>query len=360
MLRLLTMLSVLSVSFPLLNAQNVFYFPQVGDGTAGSLGVRTEVILLNTGAAADVVVEFYQANGTPLTVTLGNQTASSFTFNLKSGASLSVKTPGTGALTIGYARVTTAGAGVGGTAVFTGFNVPDNVILFEAGVPASRAVQNFSVFVDTIGTNNTGLAILNPAAAGGTPPNILLTLYDTDFNQIATTDVPLGGGQKLAQFVAEFFAGNNAAVQAASEMTGTLTIQGPALAAVTLRQNAPPVAFPQAVPTLTTFPVTPGVAGAVVQASSLQLSASGGLELTLDTSSLPDTARAVAYRLYSGNTLVGAFRRELTVNGRHLHRFDVDGSSITTVEVILFGSGGSEIGRFHLRRQSEMLRDAPR
>ncbi|RPJ54713.1 MAG: hypothetical protein EHM23_28340 [Acidobacteria bacterium] len=360
MLRRLTLLAVISVAFPVLHAQNVFYFPQVGDGTAGTIGFRTEIILLNTGAAADAVVEFFQADGTPLTITLGNQTASRFTFNLRSGGSLSVKTPGTAGLTIGYARVTSAGAGVGGTAVFTGFNVPDNVVLFEAGVPASKEVQNFSLFVDTIGTNNTGLAILNPAAAGGAPPNIMLTLYDTDFNRIATTDVPLGGGQKLSQFVAEFFAGNTAAVEAASEMTGTLTIEGPALAAVTLRQNAPPVPFPQAVPVLTTFPVTAGVASTVAAASSLRLSSSGGLEVTLDTTSLADPARVVTYRFYNGNALVGSSRRELSGAGRHVHNLDVDGSSVTAVEVILSGPGGAEIGRFHLRRPGDTLREERR
>ena len=348
--RITTLLFLTSVAFSFLSAQNVFYFPQVGDGTAGTLGFRTEIILLNTGAASTALVEFFDSSGAPLVVTLGADTNSQFTYNLGKGVSLSVKTPGTGALKVGYARVTTPGAGVGGTAVFTGFTVPGNVNLFEAGVPASSQIQNFSIIVDSIGTNDTGLAILNPAAPGGAPANVLLTLYDSAFNQIATTDVPLGGGQKLVQFVSEYFAGNSAAVTAAQEMTGSLAVQGPPLAALTLRQNLPALPFPQAVPTLTTFPVTAGVASAVALASTLRLLSSGQLELTLDTSSLADPIRAVTYRLYNGNTRMGDFRKELQGNGRYVHRLDIgNGSTVTAAEVILLGSDGSEIGRFRLK-----------
>lgn len=275
--------------------QEVFFFPQIADGTAGGLTLQTEFIFVNTGEDTTVTLEFFDGSGNPLSLELGSLGRdSTFNIGLGKGQSTSEKTPGTGnpqgTIAVGYARVK-AGAGVGATAVFTTVDATLGIVQSEAGVPATTPLSTFTVFVDSLGNVDTGLAMLKPpvsdelalttAEDGG---DLTLTLYGTSFNPnskgriraeigsspfgiiatpIATTNIPLGAGQQLPKFVSQFFEGNPEVVAQAQEMQGTLTVKvggGQSVAAVTLRQKV--AQEPGEVTTLTTFPVVSGAADA--------------------------------------------------------------------------------------------------
>ncbi|MFQ5740227.1 MAG: hypothetical protein ACE5JX_14570, partial [Acidobacteriota bacterium] len=217
-MRFKTLLSVVALSLliPFSRAADVFYFPQIGDGVVGSIQFRTSFIFVSTGEATTIRVEFFRSetDAEPLVVTLlqGEQelgTDSVFDIPLAKGASIALETAGTGAIAVGYARVTVATNGdVGGTAVFT--RADDGVVLYEAGVPAVKELNDFTIFVDTVGTRNTGLALVNVADGQGASPSqadreVTLNLFGTDATSIATTNVPLGPGRHLPRFVPELF-----------------------------------------------------------------------------------------------------------------------------------------------------------
>jgi hypothetical protein len=285
-----------------LDAAEVFYFPQVGNGTAETIRFQTSIILVNTGASSPVRLEFFDSAGEPMAVELpGLGTASQFEFELARGAALSARTPGTGPLQVGYARLT-AENGVGGIAVFTRIDAPTGTVLYEAGVPASRSLSSFSLFVDAGGPLNTGLAMVNPPGTDELPggeANVVLRLHDLGFNEIATTNVPLREGVHRPHFINEFFD----AVPQARQMQGTVVVESDRpIAAVTLRQNDDPARpYPKGVPALTAFPVVPGAATAS-PAGSFSVLAGSRVAVTLDLREADKPVTGVVLRFSRAGT----------------------------------------------------------
>ena len=201
-----------------------------------------------------------------MSLTLGELgTSSLFEFELAKGESVSLQTPGQGSLQVGYARVM-SGDGVGGVVVFQRTELTSGVSLYEAGVPASTRLTEFSIFVDSLGIRDTGFALVYPPAEGGSSPtqgvdaDVVVRLYDKEFNLIGEeTLAPLAPGSHMAKFVYELFDDPQVKAQA-KEMEGILVVESDQpLVAVTVRQNDDPMKdFPQEVPMLTTFPVIPG------------------------------------------------------------------------------------------------------
>lgn len=155
---------------------------------------------------------------------------------------------------------------VGGTAVFTRTEPGNNVVLFEAGVPATRTLRDFTVFLDSLGVKDTGLAIVNPLDEGGSSSaaNVTLRAWDKAFeNQLGTAQVQIADGSAIGQFIWEIFRDAGATqnlIDQLREIEAVVTIESDQdLAAVTLRQNDDAAQdFPNDVPTLTTFPVIEG------------------------------------------------------------------------------------------------------
>ena len=155
-------------------------------------------------------------------------------------------------------------------------------------MPLVKELSAFSLFVDTTGTRDTALAIVNPGApailGGGKGPTTaaLLSLFDKSFSPIATTDFPLDPGERVSDFVRNFF------LQEVPE-EGSLTVtsvnlqggggSGTPMATLRVRTNNLGAVFPDGVPTFTAFPVVPGAAallstgvmGTVTQESSGRL-----------------------------------------------------------------------------------------
>ncbi|MFQ5737806.1 MAG: matrixin family metalloprotease [Acidobacteriota bacterium] len=291
--------------------ESVLFFPQVGDGRIGAIQFKTALVLNDTNSASPVTVDFFSTpDGNPMTVTLGEMgTDSSFSFNISQGQTLFLETPGTGALQVGYARLT-AGPGVSGTALFTRTENGTNVT--KAGVPATTRLTNVSTVVDTIGFNDTGLALVNPPGVSQAA-NLTLRLYDDRFNLLGTQTLVMAPGAHQASFVSSLFPG----VSGVNEMLGSLTVESdrPIVALTLLQNDNLSVDFPGDVPILTAFPVVEGRAdSALVTGTFKRAGQKLEAQLTFTATSAP--VMAAVYRLYQGERLLGRYLRETAGSGR--------------------------------------------
>ena len=81
-------------------------------------------------------------------------------------------------------------------------------------MPLVKELSAFSLFVDTTGTRNTALAIVNAGGSGlsGGPsansPVVRMSVFDLFFNLIATTDIPLPEDGQINNFISGFFRGS--------------------------------------------------------------------------------------------------------------------------------------------------------
>ncbi len=249
-----------------LDPQQVFFFPHMGDGVVGNIRFQTSLIFLNTrnlgvGRQTPLQIEFFSSDGNPSEVELiGQGSATSFQFSLAAGAALALQTAGTGPIQAGYAKITT-GSSVGGTAIFTRSEADSGIIVYEAGVPATVPLQDFSVVVDTRAERDTGLALVHPVLSGpaGSPESAQVTmrLYDSGYQLLGEESLALEPGEHRPRFISQFFDSISAQVE---DLQGLVTVTSDRpLAVVTLRQRDDPAApFPEDVPNLTTFPVLAG------------------------------------------------------------------------------------------------------
>ena len=237
--------------------QNVFYFPQIADGTRGRIKFKTAMVFVNTGEATTVHVEFFDSNGDPMVMRFGsNEAGPELLLSLPKGGGTYLQSQADPDLRVGYARIT-AGPGVDGTAIFTRIDITPNVVLYEAGVPSTRAAGDFVFLLDSLGDNDTGIALVNASEGLSDEPDpakIELTLRDADGNLIGTSSLDLARGQHRARFISELFP---TVREQASEMRGIVAVHSPVpLVALTLRQrDNPDLEFPFEVASLTPFPV---------------------------------------------------------------------------------------------------------
>ncbi len=167
---------VLLLTTPAVQAQEISYLLQVGDGQFGNIiRLITEFIFVNSGGDTQVNLAFKLPDGSPMTLNLvGIGPVTEHDFELGRGESAKFSTMGEGAPNVGYAVVTaggplaggSSGSGVGGTGVFIQIDVPSGTVINEAGVPLVKEMSAFSLFVDTTERRNTALAIVNPAGPG--------------------------------------------------------------------------------------------------------------------------------------------------------------------------------------------------
>jgi hypothetical protein len=247
-------------TFPVLTANNLsrdLYFPQVVDGVFGQDQFQTTFVLANAGYfSASVTLAFFDFQGEPMSLNLvGWGERDNIRVTLVPRHFIFLQTAGEDEPQVGYARVTSAQLSVGGTAIFTQADIPSEVTLFEAGVPATAPRRMFSLYHDSLGARDTGVALVNVADEIA---EVRVRLYDLDRQLIGEDEFELNPARHLARYTYQLFP----SLPQAEEMEGVLTVESSQpLAAVTVRQiNRPELAFPAEVPTLTTFPVIPGVA----------------------------------------------------------------------------------------------------
>ena len=361
------LLFVLLLTAPAVQAQEVSYLPQVGDGQFGDfIRLITEFIFVNSGASTQVTLAFKLPDGAPMTLDLvGIGPTTEHTFALGRGESAKFSTMGEGAPNVGYAIVTaggplaggSSGSGVGGTGVFIQIDVPSGTILSETGVPLVKGLSAFSLFVDTTGTRDTALAIVNPAGpgvlggGGGPTTAARLSLFDKSFSLIATTDRELAPGERVSEFMNDIFGPKVAVPEEGSLTVTSVTPQGGGgsatpLAALTVRTNNLAAIFPEGVPTFTAFPVVPGAAallstgvmGTVTQESPATVN------VTLDLSQASRPVKGAIFYILDHGELIGEEVRSVDTLDFASFAFELPGRSgsagVEDVEVRLIYEGG--------------------
>ena len=179
-------------------------FPQVADGTSQDANLRmvTSIILVGTGNRdAELIVRFFQEDGTPMQTSIGGVAGSEFPFSLKRGESLRVQTDGTGPLQVGWAKVQMSQP-VGGTATFSLFDLSGNLNA-EVGVDRALLESDFAIFAESDGVTNTGIAFANCDDTNSNQVQlILLNLAGQEIVRVSRT---LGPNQKQSKFITELF-----------------------------------------------------------------------------------------------------------------------------------------------------------
>lgn len=259
------------------DAPRIRFFPQVGDGTPHPIRFQTEINLLNTGGQQTARLDLRQASSEAMPLLLqeiGRE--SQLDIALAEGGTFTVQSDGSGdardsSLQTGYARLV-ALPSVETVLVFRRSDARQEVILYEAGIPATRSLQEATLFVDSLGGRQTGVAILNPpeviASQGdsfSTPQvpslaaEVSLELRGLDFQLLAQTTLALADGEQRAAFLEELF--DQSTPSPAENLQGLLLIRSDRPVAVLgLRQNdRPGVEFPDDVATLAPLPVAESV-----------------------------------------------------------------------------------------------------
>ena len=239
------------------------YLPQVGSGIISDLELQTSFIFAATDQPIVVQIEFFDQAGDPLTIDLGDAGRGSFfSANLNRGRSWILATEARrhrNEMLVGWARVST-GPGLTGTGIFSGIQNSTETFLYEAAVPLTRGLTEFSIVVTHRNDLKTGLAVVNPPGPGLSGDSqaavVVMRLYDNEFQLLEEVVTEIADGEHQAQFIDQIF-------QSVSQMNlsnAMLTVHcSEPLPAVALRQRDDPYRdFPDDVPTLTTFPVAPG------------------------------------------------------------------------------------------------------
>jgi beta-glucanase (GH16 family) len=238
------------------------YFPQIADGTAGTFKYTTSFYFTNSGVDSQVGLSFRDDKGEPLEMELESLgSGSDFQIEIPSGGTVSMETTGSDqSVKVGYAYFS-GPYEVAGLAVFKGIDTASGVVLFEAGVQPAGPMREFSVILDSIGYRNTGIAVVNSENSVDSENTLQFILYDQNGNELAESSLSLPVGNKIAKFVHEIFEEYDGTDPDLQNMMGSIAVLGGNnnLAGVTLRQTIPPGNFPDSVPLLTTFPVSPGV-----------------------------------------------------------------------------------------------------
>ncbi len=231
-------LGALLTSVPMVPARNPrdavteLDFPQIADGTAAPLRIVTSVIVFNNGADPITgTLEFIKADGSPMAVSIGNQTASSFDFNLNPRGVRRFQTQGSGALKTGWARIT-ADAGVAGSAIYQIQNPGAGQVVTEVGVNAAPGTSPINAIADSIADARTGLALANRNPDDST--DVTISLYDGSGAKKAGKEITLEPLAQQALFLDEFFS----EVSGIQELLGRVLISGDeGTVALTLRQT---------------------------------------------------------------------------------------------------------------------------
>ncbi len=205
-------------------------FPQVANGTAGGLSIKTTFIIINNAPQpTSGTLYFVKPDGTPMTLSIGGQNRSSVSYSLAPGAAQRVVTSGSGALATGWAWAS-MDRPISGTAIFHIYDSAARLVT-EMGVLSSPSNASVDAAVDTIGSGRTAIALVNPSDEDTAA--VTLSLLDEKGESKGQQQLDLLPRQYRSMFVDELFS----TVPGVTEMQGRLMISGDAVATLTLRQT---------------------------------------------------------------------------------------------------------------------------
>ncbi len=192
----------------------------------------------------------------------GDTSTRSFGMTDRSGSSMA--TDGSGDLTVGYSRIQPASGSTSpaGVAIF-GLR-QGNVLVTEAGVPASPLIRSGRIYAEVGGAVNTGLAIANPNSQTAN-----LTFYFTNTagadSVAGSTTIPANG--QIAKFLNEAPFSGGSSLQGSFSFTSDVSVSVIALRGLTNERGE----F-----LITTLPVADLSAATSAEAASLSHFADGG------------------------------------------------------------------------------------
>jgi hypothetical protein len=176
---------------------------------------------------ADVTLEFFASDGTPLSLPIGGALLSRYTLTIPKEGAASVLTDGTSSgIAVGWVKVS-SNIAVGGSSVFQTFS--GATITSAAGVSASPVTTHFTTYVESIGDTESGLAICNPYSS---PVNLSLRLRNTLGEIVAAITLSLPPQGHTARFFTQWFQ------ESFADFEGTVEVISPApVAGVALRYD---------------------------------------------------------------------------------------------------------------------------
>jgi hypothetical protein len=195
-------------------------FAQVADGEIPGTdrSFQTTLILVNdSNQDTTGVIKFYGDNGSPLIFTIKDVASGEFPFTLKKGEVKRFTTSGKGETRVGWARIE-SNQPITGTCSF-GIRDSKGIVLTDAGVGASTLGPEFTIFVDTLGSGNTGVATVNPD--GNQSLQLLFELRDATGKVVSSRQETLPPRGHLARYVNELFSGT----PGINEFEGSLVIR---------------------------------------------------------------------------------------------------------------------------------------
>jgi hypothetical protein len=231
------------------SAQTTFYFPHIADGILGGTKWKTTILLTNSASSgtASGTITFTKDNCPPgapcgpvnlaasgslfTSVSFSDETGApagsggTITFSIGPGQAKKYTSSGSGPYSGGFATVKTTAGTVFGTSIFSEFTLGD-LLIAEAGVQSSAALQNQSIFVDTQGGFNIGFAYSNVSSSTASPASasLTLTMFDTAAAMVGTPQPQtMGSGNHNAIFLTDLFA--NVPNVNLSNFVGTLQIK---------------------------------------------------------------------------------------------------------------------------------------
>ena len=142
----------------LAQASHYYYLPQVANGYYGGGIYKTKfVVFNNTNTPTTVTIDLTDNNGNPLTMTIGAETNSSFTFDLPAGASRMLETDGQGNLAVGAAKVTSTAADIAMQSCRRDSNLQGQSAVQGLANPSSRPQE--PVFTQEPWTNRANIQL---------------------------------------------------------------------------------------------------------------------------------------------------------------------------------------------------------
>lgn len=235
---------------PLSSRQTSFNFAQFANGRSGNLGIKTQIVIFSLGLGGTVDLALTKSDGAAFPVALsGGSSSANQTLNLPANGALFLETSGTGDISVGAARVSSA-VPIGISTIFSILDGQGRITV-EAGVGDASPLTEFTLPVDLTSGLNTGVALFNPDASRTAEINI--TFFNEAGQPAAAVDYRIAPVSlvKLGQ-LARYVGGPGGLDPNLQNVKGQLAVRSNLpLAAVGLRQDT-------VTANLTTLPLVAG------------------------------------------------------------------------------------------------------
>jgi len=185
-------------------------FPRVGDGLFGDSRFQTTFLVLNNSDAAQTAtLELFKGDGSEMSVEIGSERASRFSFDVPALGGMELVTGGrSDPGVVGWARIT-CDHPLGGGASFSIAKRGTGEFISEVGIPGSEMASRRMAYVSEKGGSFTGLALSN---ASDEELTARLRLYShatsgQEQSPVAEKTLVLPARSGMGQFIFELFPG---------------------------------------------------------------------------------------------------------------------------------------------------------